>query len=82
MLSAHIRRAVRAALVLAAAYSAAAAAAPPSSSAYATDPQFSHVEDATSHGIGQVNMIACFMAAMRPDALVNDGPYIALVDET
>jgi hypothetical protein len=77
-----IRPAVRAALVLAAAHAAAASAAPPSSSAYATDPQSSHVEDATSRGIGQVNMIACFMAAMKPDALVNDGPYNALVDET
>lgn len=53
---------------------------PPSSSAYATDPQQSHVEDATSKGIGQVNMITCIMSAMRPDALVNAGPYIALVD--
>jgi hypothetical protein len=53
---------------------------PPSSSAYATDPQESHVEDATSRGIGQVNMITCIMSAMRPDALVNDGAYIALVD--
>jgi len=53
---------------------------PPSSSAYVTDPQESHVEDATSRGIGQVNMITCIMSAMRPDALVNDGPYIALVD--
>lgn len=54
--------------------------APPSSSAYVTDAQESHVEDATSRGIGQVNMITCIMSAMRPDALVNDGPYTALVD--
>src|SRR3954465_11397537 len=53
---------------------------PPPTSAYATDAQQSHVEDATSRGIGQVNMITCIMSAMRPDALVNDGPYIALVD--
>ena len=59
-----------------------ASAAPPSTSAYVTDPQSSHVEDATSRGIGQVNMITCFMSAMRPDALVNQGNYIALVDET
>lgn len=56
-------------------------AAPPSSSAYFTDPQSSHVEDATSRGIGTVNMIACIMSAMKPADLVNDGNYIALVDE-
>ncbi|HEX2584682.1 MAG TPA: hypothetical protein VHL14_06095 [Steroidobacteraceae bacterium] len=56
-------------------------AAPPSNSAYSTDLQNSHVEDATSEGISQVNMITCIMHSMRPDALVNQGPYIALVDE-
>ena len=59
-----------------------ARADPPASSAYVTDPQNSYVEDATSRGIGQVNMITCIMAALRPDALVNDGPYNALVDQT
>ncbi len=58
-----------------------ALAAPPSTSAYATDVQHSHVEDATSQGIGQVNMITCIMHSLRPDALVNQGDYIALVDE-
>jgi hypothetical protein len=53
---------------------------PPSSSPYATDPQNSHVEDATSRGVGMVNMITCIMGAMRPDATVNDGAYNALVD--
>jgi len=56
-------------------------ATPPSNSAYSTDLQNSHVEDATSEGISQVNMITCIMHSMRPDALVNQGPYIALVDE-
>jgi hypothetical protein len=55
---------------------------PPTTSAYATDTQSSHVEDATSRGIGQVNMITCIMSSMRPDATVNDGPYNALVDQT
>ncbi|HUQ09372.1 MAG TPA: hypothetical protein VM146_03580 [Steroidobacteraceae bacterium] len=55
-------------------------AVPPANSPYATDAQNSYVEDATSRGIGQVNMITCIMSAMRPDALVNDGAYIALVD--
>jgi len=56
-------------------------AAPTAGSAYYTDTQSSYVEDATSKGIGQVNMITCIMHAMRPDALVNQGDYIALVDE-
>jgi|GEM_PF-558265 len=70
------------ALALLAAYPMIAAAAPGSDSAYATDPQNTHVEDATSHGIGQVNMITCFMHAMSPGSLVNQGNYIALVDKT
>ncbi|MEP7244482.1 MAG: hypothetical protein ABI885_12505 [Gammaproteobacteria bacterium] len=68
-------------LAVAAIVSSTALAAPPVTSPYATDPQSSHVEDATSSGIGEVNMIACIMAAMRPDALVNKGDYIALVDK-
>jgi hypothetical protein len=59
----------------------ASAALPASGSAYFTDAQSSHVEDATSKGIGTVNMIACIMSAMKPDQLVNQGDYIALVDE-
>jgi hypothetical protein len=57
-------------------------ATPGTSSAYQTDLQNSHVEDATSKGIGQVNMITCIMAALKPDALVNEGDYLALVDES
>lgn len=56
-------------------------AAPPGNSAYRTDTQYTHVEDATSRGVGTVNMITCIMSAMRPDALVNQGPYLALIDE-
>ena len=56
-------------------------AAPGSDSAYVTDQQMSRVEDATSRGIGEVNMIACIMSAMRPDALVNEPSYIALIDK-
>lgn len=61
---------------------AAATADPGVDSPYVTDPQHSRVEDATSRGIGQVNMITCIMAAMKPQALVNEGDYIALVDES
>jgi hypothetical protein len=57
-------------------------AAPVSTSPYNTDPQHSYVEDATSKGIGQVNMITCLMSSMRPDALVNEGNYVALVDQS
>ena len=79
MNSTHIARAT---LALALLQCSAAYADPPAGSAYATDPQHSYVEDATSRGIGQVNMITCIMAAMRADALVNDGPYTALIDQT
>jgi hypothetical protein len=68
-----------ASIALAFVQSTLALADPPSTSAYVTDPQSSHVEDATSRGIGQVNMIACIMGALRPDALVNQGAYNALV---
>lgn len=61
--------------------SALASAAPPSNSPYYTDAQTSNVQDATSKSIGQVNMITCIMHAMRPEALVNQPSYNALVDE-
>jgi hypothetical protein len=61
--------------------SAVATAGPPSTSAYFTDPQNTQVQDATSQSIGQVNMITCVMSSMRPDALVNQGPYAALIDK-
>jgi hypothetical protein len=69
----------RALLAFALAQSSPGFADPPSTSAYATDVQSSHVEDATSRGIGQVNMITCIMGALRADATVNDGAYNALV---
>jgi len=50
-------------------------------SPYFTDPQNSYVEDATSKGIGQVNMITCFITSMKPADLVNQPNYIALVDQ-
>ena len=57
-------------------------ASPPANSPYMTDAQSSYVQDATSDSIGSVNMITCIMSSMRPDALVNQGAYIALVDQT
>lgn len=61
--------------------SSSAAASPPAGSPYFTDAQQSQVQDATSQSIGQVNMITCVMSSMRPDALVNQGPYNALIDQ-
>lgn len=68
-------------IVLIAVHPALVSSAPSASSAYLTDAQSSYVEDHTSEGINTVNMITCLMSAMRPDALVNQGDYIALVDE-
>jgi hypothetical protein len=68
-------------LAIAAAWPMLGAAQPAADSAYRTDAQSTHVEDATSRGIQQVNMITCFLSSMRPDALVNQGPYNALVDQ-
>lgn len=59
-----------------------ASANPASSSAYHTDAQSSYVEDETSRGIAQVNMITCIMSALRADATVNQGAYNALIDES
>lgn len=69
------------ALAIAAAIPTMALAAPGASSPYKTDAQSTHVEDATSKGISQVNMITCFTTGMRPDAMVNKGAYIAMVDK-
>jgi hypothetical protein len=58
-----------------------ASATPPASSPYMTDPQNVHVQDATSDGVAQLNMVLCIMNAMSPADFVNAGPYIALVDK-
>jgi hypothetical protein len=49
-------------------------------SAYVTDPQNEYVQDDTSQGIANLNMVLCVLGATNPGALVNAGPYIALVD--
>jgi hypothetical protein len=56
------------------------AAAPPSTSPYVTDPQNLSVQDETAEGIGSLNMVLCVIGSTDPAALVNAGPYIALVD--
>lgn len=57
-----------------------ALAAPPASSPYATDAQESYVQDETGEAIGTVNMIMCFMSSMRPDQMINEGDYVAMID--
>jgi len=59
----------------------AALAAPPATSPYVLDPQHAYVEDATSEGISNLNMVLCIMDAMKPADMVNKGSYIALVDK-
>jgi hypothetical protein len=59
-----------------------AIATPTSTSPYYTDAQNEYVQDATTERIGTVNMIMCILGALRPDALVNQGDYVALVDES
>lgn len=68
-------------LALATALPALAWATPPSTSAYETDKQSSYVQDSTSEGVDQVNMITCIISSMKADALVNQPTYIALVDK-
>lgn len=57
-------------------------AAPPSTSPYVTDPQNLSVQDETAQGIGGLNMVLCVIGGTDPAAMVNAGPYIALVDMT
>jgi hypothetical protein len=47
---------------------------------YITDPQSLHVEDETSQGIANLNMVLCVVGGLDPAEMVNAGPYIALVD--
>jgi len=62
-------------------YASAAFAVPPATSPYITDAINSHVQDQTSQVLGQVNMILCIVGAMGPGEMVNEGNYIALVDQ-
>jgi hypothetical protein len=52
----------------------------PSTSAYVTDPQDEYVQDDTSQGIANLNMVLCVIGGLNTGAMVNAGPYIALVD--
>lgn len=61
--------------------SPAAFGAEPTSGAYVTDKQNTWVQDRVGDRISTVNMIMCIMSSMRADAMVNQGPYLALIDQ-
>jgi hypothetical protein len=69
-----------AALAAAALAGASAQAQIPSTAPYVTDPQNVYVQDDTSQGIGNLNMVLCIIGALDPGDMVNAGAYIALVD--
>lgn len=54
---------------------------PPTSGAYTTDRSNTWVQDRVGDRISTVNMIMCVMGAMRGDAKVNQGAYVALIDQ-
>ena len=58
----------------------ATAAQIPANSAYNTDPQDIYVQDDTSQGIANLNMVLCVISSLSPGDMVNAGPYVALVD--
>jgi hypothetical protein len=76
-----IQRAIPFALSLLAATAAQATVVAPTSGAYITDAQNTWVQDRVGDRIGTVNMIMCIISSLRGDAMVNQGPYVALVDE-
>ncbi|MDO8412676.1 MAG: hypothetical protein Q7S51_02680 [Gallionellaceae bacterium] len=57
------------------------ALAVPTTAPYNTDVTNSYVQDQTSQVMGRLNSILCYMGAMAPNLMVNEGNYIALVDE-
>jgi hypothetical protein len=73
----HFHIAALAAMTLA---GAAAQAQIPSTAPYVTDPQNVYVQDDTSKGIGNLNVVLCVIGALDPSDMVNAGAYIALVD--
>ena len=52
----------------------------PSTAPYVTDQQNVYVQDDTSQGIGNLNMVLCVIGSLDPGDMVNAGAYIALVD--
>ncbi|WP_108649520.1 hypothetical protein [Dongshaea marina] len=62
-------------------FATSAIAVPPAGTPYHTDPQQTWVEDQSSESIRTVNMILCYIDAMKPSDMVNQGNYLALVDD-
>jgi hypothetical protein len=53
----------------------------PATAPYNTDPQNEYVQDQTSDGIANLNMVLCIVHGMSPANMVNAGPYVALIDK-
>jgi len=53
----------------------------PATAPYNTDPQNEYVQDQTSDGISNLNMVLCIVHGMSPADMVNAGAYVALVDK-
>lgn len=56
--------------------------AQPTTGAYITDPQSEWVQDEATNAVSTPNKLLCFMASTRPDAMVNKGQYLALINES
>jgi hypothetical protein len=56
------------------------ALAAPSAGAYISDPQSEYTADQATEELKQPSNILCFISNTRPDAMVNQGTYVALVD--
>jgi len=56
------------------------AGAAPSAGAYISDPQSEYTADQATEELKQPSNILCFISNTRPDAMVNQGTYVALVD--
>lgn len=67
--------------VLAASAAQLALAAAPTAGAYLSDAQNTWVQDRVGDRISTVNMIMCVIGSMRGDAMVNQGAYVALIDQ-
>lgn len=55
--------------------------AAPTSGAYITDPQSENTADQAMSEMSQPTSILCIISNTRPDAMVNAGTYVALIDE-
>jgi hypothetical protein len=69
-------------LALFACYPAMSFAAAPTSGAYVTDVTDQYVEDEASKVLAGANTVLCYMGAMGPELMVNQGAYVALIDDS